>query len=105
MVPFALVFDEIGQLVRPTDQIRLVENSGRESTEEAQLPVFIHFAPRTEQCRARADQPPEGNEVMFVSARSVEQQERGTRPRVECVRHNRPLVRPPAKMPRWWTSP
>ena len=68
-----LIFDEIGQLMRAANEIRLVENSRGKSSEETELPVFINFTARTEQRRAGAKESPERYEVVLIPAGSVQQ--------------------------------
>ena len=74
----ALILDEIGELVRATDQICLIEDAGCKAAEEAELPVFIDLAARAEHRRARTDHLSERNEVVLIPARAV-QQEQGRR--------------------------
>jgi len=77
MMAFALVFDEIGQLMRAPDEVGFVENSGSQTTEEAELSVFVDFAARAEQRGPGADQFSQRDQVVFVAAGAVKQQECG----------------------------
>lgn len=73
MMAFALVFDEIGQLMRAPDEIGFVENPGSQTTEEAELSVFVDFAARAEQRGFGADQLSQRDQVVFVAAGAVQQ--------------------------------
>jgi hypothetical protein len=76
IMAFALVFDEFGELMRAFDEVDFIKNSGCDPAKEAELSVFNNLTARAEQRRAGADQFPKRDEIVFVPAGAVEQQER-----------------------------
>jgi len=72
-----LVFDEIGQFVRSADEVFLIEDSRSEAAEESRGTVFQDLSAGAEQGGAGAELAAETDQVVFISAGAVEQEERG----------------------------
>jgi hypothetical protein len=74
---FALVLDEVSQLVRAADKVGFVENARSQAAEKAELSVLVDLAARAEQRRTRSNQLSERDEVILIPTSSVQQEQRG----------------------------
>ena len=72
-----LVFDEIGQFVRSADEVFLIEDSRSKAAEESGGTVFQDLSAGAEQGGAGSELAAETDQVVFISAGAVEQEERG----------------------------
>ena len=77
VLPGGLVRNKVGKFVGATDEVVLVEHSGGEASEETGLAVFEDLSARAEQGGAGAEESAEGDQVVFVAAGAVEEEERG----------------------------
>jgi hypothetical protein len=67
--------DELGKLVRATDEVFLIKNSWRQPAEEARHTVFQHLAARAQQGRLGIERVADPDEVGFVSAGAMQKEE------------------------------
>ncbi len=67
---------EVAERVRPGDEVGHVEHALGEAPEEARHPALDHVAARAQQAGAGQQHVAERDEIVFVAARAVEEQER-----------------------------
>src|SRR5437588_10435206 len=65
--------DKIREFVRTRDDIFFVENALGQPPKKSRRAIFQNFSARAEQGRVRIDGPTEREEVIFISAGTVQQ--------------------------------
>jgi hypothetical protein len=68
--------DKIREFVRTRDDILFIENALGQPPKKSRGTIFQNFSPWTEQGRVRIDAATEREEVIFVPAGAVQQQQR-----------------------------
>jgi hypothetical protein len=76
VLPGGLVCNQVGQFVRASDEVVLIEDAWSKAAEEAGLAVFEDLSARTEQGGAGAEEAAERKEIVFVATGAVEQEKR-----------------------------
>ncbi len=70
--------DEIREFIRAKFQIRFIKHSLRETPEKTRRAIFQDPPARTEQRRVWREAAAERQQIVFISARAVQQQQRQT---------------------------
>ena len=78
-VAFARGGEPVGKRVGAARDFGGIEHALGEPCEKTQRAAFIHIAARTQHGRSRRDRAPDPNQIVFVAARAVQQQQRWRR--------------------------